>query len=174
MSSSYKTIIPEQDIRGKIGELAQQINKHYSDVGNESGVVVIGILTGVFMFLGDLIRYLEFPLLVDFIGLSRYRDADEPGEIEVYYEPQHNLDGKQLLILDCILDKGVTLEFANTYLRRFQPVDIKTCVLLSKETARECDVKVDFAGFTVPDHFVFGYGLDLNGKYRNLPFIAHT
>lgn len=170
MESPIEPLIRGKQIAGRVTELCREIEKTYA---HESNIIIIGIFSAVFMFLADLAREIRLPVTMDFLGLSRYRTGKNPGDIRVYYEPRINLVDKHVLIVDCIIDKGVTLDFATNYISQHQPSSVKTCVFLSKKSTRECDIEVDFTGFFIPDEFVFGYGLDMHGEYRQLPYIGY-
>lgn len=172
MNSEIEIIIPEKEIIKRVKTLSREIEQEYDSGKHNADIVVLGILTGVFVFLSDLMRNIQIPISLDFLGLSRYREGHNPGQIQIYYEPHTSLKGKRVLIVDSILDKGITLEYAHHYVNMYQPQDIKTCVLLEKKTERDSIIKTDFRGFFVQDVFVFGYGLDFNGQYRNLPYIG--
>jgi hypoxanthine phosphoribosyltransferase len=124
------------------------------------------------LFLADLVRNLSHPLRLDFIGVSSYGNKTAPGELVFTKELRIDVRGRDVLLVDDILDTGRTLRAVQAKLRELKPRQLRTCVLLEKAARREQTVKVDYVGFEIPDHFVVGYGLDYAERYRNLPFIG--
>jgi hypoxanthine phosphoribosyltransferase len=139
----------------------------------ERELVVVALLTGTIMFLADLIRRLTLPLRLDFIGVSSYGSRTEPGELHFTKELRLDVCGRDVLVVDDILDTGQTLSRVLAKLRLLEPRSIKVCVLLEKLARRTEKIQVDYVGFSVPDLFVVGYGLDFAERYRNLPFIGY-
>ncbi|MBI3850921.1 MAG: hypoxanthine phosphoribosyltransferase [Verrucomicrobia bacterium] len=135
-------------------------------------MVVVSLLSGTVMFLADLIRHLSLPLRLDFIGVSSYGLGTESGELVFTKELRLDVQGRDVLLVDDILDTGKTLSRVLEKLRALEPRRIKTCVLLNKGTRRVEDVSADYVGFEIPDLFVVGYGLDFAERYRNLPFVG--
>jgi len=135
-------------------------------------MVVVSLLNGTVMFLADLIRHLSLPLRLDFIGVSSYGLGTESGDLVFTKELRLDVQGRDVLLIDDILDTGKTLHRVLAKLRALKPRRIKTCVLLNKATRRIEDVKANYVGFEIPDVFVVGYGLDFAEKYRNLPFVG--
>src|SRR5438093_210900 len=134
-------------------------------------LVVVSLLNGTVMFLADLIRHLSLPLRLDFIGVSSYREGAESRELIFTKELRLEVRGRDVLLVDDILDTGRTLRRVLGRLRQLKPRRIKTCVLLEKAARRIEKVRADYVGFSIPDLFVVGYGLDFAERYRNLPFI---
>ena len=130
------------------------------------------VLNGTVLFLADLIRNLDLPMRLDFIGVSSYRSSSESGELVFTKELRLDVRGRDVLLVDDILDTGQTLHRVTQKLRQLKPNEIKTCVLLEKAVRRACDVKADYIGFSIPNLFVVGYGLDYGERYRNLPFVG--
>src|SRR5437016_10605120 len=148
--------------------MGRQIGRDFS--GRE--MVVVSLLNGTVMFLADLIRNLSLPLRLDFIGISSYGAGTESGELVVTKELRLDVRGRDVLLVDDILDTGRTLYRVLGKLRVLKPRRIRTCVLLNKAGRRLEDVKADYIGFEIPDFFVVGYGLDFAESYRNLPFVS--
>lgn len=168
-----KPLITEKNIRRRIRRLAIEI---VNEMGRGEETAVIALLDGSFMFLADLIRelyQLDFPLTVNFIGVSSYQgNTRSSGRLSWYRRPPLSAAERRVLLVDDILDTGLTLNGVQQHLLRQNPTVLKTCVLLKKSKTRSFDNRVDFTGFTIPDVFVAGYGLDMNGRYRELPYIA--
>ncbi len=164
-----RTLISEDDIHNRIMELGQQLTKDYH--GKE--LVVIGVLRGSFIFLTDLVRQIKLPLIVDFLGLSSYGGRTESsGVVRVTSDLSTNILGKDVLIVEDIVDTGLTITYLFENMRTRQPKSLKVCTLLEKPDRTIKPVDLDYVGFTIPDEFVIGYGLDYEDKYRNLPYIG--
>lgn len=161
-------LISAQQIRGRIAELAAEIESDYR--GRE--LVVVALLTGTVLFLADLVRRLPIPLRLDFIGVSSYGAGTVSGELTFTKELKLDVRGRDVLIVDDILDTGKTLGRVLRKIEGLGPRRTRVCVLLDKQARREVEVKADYVGFRVPDLFVVGYGLDFAERYRNLPFIG--
>ena len=161
-------LITEAQIKRRVRELTAQIQRDFA--GRD--LVVISLLTGTVMFLADLIRHLSLPLRLDFIGVSSYRDSTEARELIFTKELRLDVHGRDVLLVDDILDTGKTLKQVLAKLRALKPRRIKICVLLEKKARREEKVRADYVGFQIPDLFVVGYGLDFAERYRNLPFVG--
>ena len=163
-----KVLISEEEIRRRVGELAAQVQSDFA--GRD--LVVVGLLTGTLMFLADLVREIDLPLRLDFIGVSSYVDSTESGQLVFTKELKLDVANRDVLLVDDILDTGKTLRAVIKKLEAMQPCHISTCVLLSKKARREYDIPADYVGFEIPNEFVVGYGLDHAEKYRNLPSIG--
>lgn len=161
-------LLTEQQIARRIRALACNISRDFR--GRET--VVVALLNGTVMFLGDLIRNLSFPLRLDFIGVSSYGAGTESGELVFTKELRLDVRGRDVLLVDDILDTGKTMNRVLAKLRALNPRRIKTCVLLDKPERRIEEARADYVGFDIPNVFVVGYGLDHAEKYRNLPFVA--
>ena len=135
-------------------------------------MVVVSLLNGTVLFLADLIRHLNLPLRLDFIGVSSYGAGTESGELVFTKELRLDVRGRDVLLVDDILDTGKTLSRVLPKLQALKPRRIQTCVLLDKPARRTHDVEADYVGFEIPDFFVVGYGLDFAERYRNLPFVG--
>ena len=163
-----RILIPEDRIARRIKSLAREIERDFR--GRET--VVVSLLNGTVMFLADLIRHLNLPLRLDFIGVSSYGLGTESGELVFTKELRLDVRGRDVLLVDDILDTGKTLNRVLPKLRALKPRRIKICVLLDKPSRRIEKVKADYVGFKIPDLFVVGYGLDFAERYRNLPFVG--
>jgi hypoxanthine phosphoribosyltransferase len=161
-------LISAPQIARRILQLSRAIERDFA--GRE--LAVVAVLNGTVMFLADLIRSLSLPLRLDFIGVSSYGLGTESGELVFTKELRLDVRGRDVLLVDDILDTGRTLRRVLGKLRELKPRRIKTCVLLEKAARRLENVRADYVGFSIPDLFVVGYGLDFAERYRNLPFIG--
>ena len=161
-------LITEGQIARRIRAMSRDIARDYA--GRET--VVVSLLNGTVMFLADLIRHLSLPLRLDFMGVSSYGAGTESGELVFTKELRLSVRGRDVLLVDDILDTGKTLCRVLAKLRLLKPRRIRTCVLLNKAARRVEDVEADYVGFEIPDLFVVGYGLDFAERYRNLPFVG--
>jgi hypoxanthine phosphoribosyltransferase len=165
-----RILFTRQEIASAVSELAEEIGRDYR--GKQP--LIIGILKGSFMFMADLIRLLDFPVEVDFIGLSSYgRSRQSSGKVRVMHELSSEIGGRDVLVLEDIVDTGRTTAFLLDYLRKRKPKSLKLCSLTDKPSRREVPVTIDYLGFTVPDKFIVGYGIDWDEKYRPLPDICY-
>lgn len=163
-----EVLMTEIVVQARIGELAAKINHDYA--GKE--LLVVGILRGAFIFLADLVRKLEMPVVVDFMAVSSYGQATRSsGVVRILKDLDESVAGRRLLLVEDIVDTGLTLKYLSEYLRAKQPADLRVCTLLDKPDRRQVDIKPDYNGFAIPDYFVVGYGLDSGQRYRNLPGI---
>ena len=163
-----RVLITDKQIARRIKILAREIERDFR--GRE--MVVVSLLSGTVMFLADLIRHLNLPLRLDFIGVSSYGAGTESGELVFTKELRLDVRNRDVLLVDDILDTGKTLSRVLPKLRLLKPRRIKTCVLLDKPARRSEKIKADYIGFEIPDYFVIGYGLDFAERYRNLPFVG--
>jgi len=163
-----RILITDKAIARRIRAMSRDIARDYA--GRET--VVVALLNGTVMFLADLIRNLSLPLRLDFIGVSSYGAGTESGELVFTKELRLSVRGRDVLLVDDILDTGKTLYRVLGKLRALKPRQIKTCVLLNKAARRVEPVEADYVGFEIPDFFVVGYGLDFAEQYRNLPFVG--
>ena len=161
-------LITEARLARRVRTLAQEIERDFR--GRE--MVVISLLNGTVMFLADLLRHLNLPLRLDFLGVSSYGEGSESGPLTFTKELRLDVRGRDVLLVDDILDTGQTLSRVLPKLRALKPRRIKICVLLDKTARRLEAIEADYAGFIVPDEFVVGYGLDFAERYRNLPFVG--
>lgn len=161
-------LITEEQLKSRVSELAAQLQQDYR--GRE--LVIVALLNGTVLFLADLIRRLELPLRLDFIGVSSYGSGCTSGRLVVTKELKLDVQGRDVLLLDDILDTGRTLTHVRARLEALGPRSIRICVLLDKKARRVEPIEADYVGFEIPDEFVVGYGLDYAEKYRNLPFVG--
>jgi hypoxanthine phosphoribosyltransferase len=161
-------LITDRQIARRIKSLAREIESDFR--GHET--VVVSLLNGTVMFLADLIRHLNVPMRLDFIGVSSYGLGTESGELVFTKELRLDVRGRDVLLVDDILDTGKTLSRVIPKLQALKPRRIKTCVLLDKPARRRAGIVADYVGFEIPDLFVVGYGLDFAERYRNLPFVG--
>jgi hypoxanthine phosphoribosyltransferase len=161
-------LITDEMLAKRIAELGRKIERDFA--GRD--MVVVSLLNGTVMFIGDLIRHLSHPLRLDFMGVSSYGKGTESGDLVFTKELRLDVKGRDVLLVDDILDTGRTLRRVLEKLRLLGPKRIRTCVLLDKPSRRVEKVTADYIGFTIPDQFVVGYGLDFAEKYRNLPFVG--
>ncbi len=164
-----KVLFDDKRIKDRIQSLADMINADF--VGQE--VIAIGVLKGAVIFYSELVRKLKMPLYFDFIQVGSYGAKKESsGEIRVIKDIEKDIKGKNVLIIEDIIDTGFTLDWLVKTLQKRQPASLKIAVLLDKSSRRKIPVKVDYTGFETPDEFVVGFGLDHDDKYRELPYIG--
>jgi hypoxanthine phosphoribosyltransferase len=167
---SYKTLIGEEQLQARIKELGQQISRDYAG----QNLLLLCILKGGVLFLTDLMRQISIPHEIDFLAVSSYGKEvrESTGVVRILKDLDEPIKGRSVLIVEDIVDTGHTLTYITNILNARQPTSLKICALLDKIERRQVAIPVDYVGFTIPDRFVFGYGLDLDEKFRNLPFIA--
>ncbi len=164
-----EVIVTQQQIAERIAQLAQQIAADYRD----KQLVLIGVLTGSFVFLSDLMRQLDRPCEVDFLDASSYGNGTvSGGQVSITRDLKLSLTDKDVLIVEDIVDSGRTVSKLVRFLEAHQPASVKVCTLLDKPARREIPVALSYIGFVIPDQFVVGYGLDYAQQFRNLPFVA--
>ena len=166
-----KSILTEEQIRAKTREIADRIRVDCPD----EEIVVVGLLKGSFMFMADMVRLLherKIRLQLDFMSVSSYGSGTEPGRLAMTRDITTDIHGRWVLLMDDILDTGNTLFFVRRHLKQLGPSTVKTCVFLDKPERRRVAFKADYVGFTVPDEFVVGYGLDFDNRFRELPYVA--
>jgi len=164
------TLIDAETIQRRVGELAAQINADYADVDE---LVLIGILKGAFIFLADLTRQLHAPHVVDFMALSTYGlDAETSGAVRIIMDLRQPIVGRHVLIVEDIVDTGLTLDYLYHTLKSRRPASLHSCALLSKSERRKVEVNINYLGFEIPDVWVVGYGLDYADRHRTLPYIG--
>ena len=161
--------ISAEQLQQRIKEMGAEITKAYQ--GRD--LYVIGVLNGCMLFYSDLVRYIDLPITCDFLGLSSYgADTKSSGIVKFTKDLSHSIAGRDVLIVEDIVDTGLTLSYLKKNLITRTPKSLGICSLLSKPSRRKVEVEIDHLGFTIEDHFVVGYGLDLDGKYRNMPYIG--
>lgn len=168
---NLQVLIEEDALQARIKELAEQINKDYE--GQE--ITIISVLKGSVFFATDLVRHLKLPVQLEFIRLSSYgNEMRSSGKVKAIDLTLPNLNGKNVLVLEDIIDTGTTANFLTSYFKLQHGIDeVKFITLLNKECARKHPVKIDYSGFVIDDYFVVGYGLDYGGYYRNLPYVGY-
>jgi hypoxanthine phosphoribosyltransferase len=163
-------IISAEQIQQRVKELAAEIRR---DFANEPQLHFVSVLKGAFMFLGDLIRAMDRPVTIDFMAVSSYgKSTTSSGEVRVLKDLDTGLEGRNVVIIEDIVDTGLTLAYLQEILHARGPKSLKTACLLSKPSRRVVEVKVDYIGFTIEDRFVVGYGLDYAEQYRHLPYLG--
>lgn len=165
---NINVLISEARIQKRIDELAKQIMKDYG----EEDLVFVGVLKGASIFMIELALKIKNNVEFEFIQARSYDGTESTGKVEVVQDLSGKIEGKNIIIIEDIIDTGRTLEYLMRYLTFYNPKSIKLCTLLSKPSKRAVELKVDYTGFSIPDEFVIGYGLDYNQKYRNLPYIG--
>lgn len=169
MQPVLKPIITRDQIQSRLQELAADINRDYAG----QPLILVGVLKGVFIFLADLIRLLEMPVRVDFVRLRSYGVSDtSSGKVEITKDLEIPIRDEHVLIVEDIIDSGLTLQYLVNHLQQQQPKSLKICCLTDKPERRSLDVPIDYVGFQVPKGFLVGYGLDYAEKYRQLPDIC--
>ena len=164
------TLISQADIHTRIQSLAAEIERDYPA---GEGIHLVAVLKGGFMFMADLVRAMSERVTMDFMAVSSYgKGTTSSGQVRVLKDLDSNVEGRHVILVEDIVDTGLTLHYLQDLLRARAPKTLKTACLLSKPSRRKVDVAVDYIGFTIEDHFVVGYGLDYAEKYRNLPYIA--
>lgn len=164
-----RILITEEQIRNRVRELGEQISRDYEG----RFPVVVGILKGAIMFLADLAREMTIPAAFDFMAVSSYGASTRTSGIQrILKDLDESIEGRHVLLVEDIVDTGLTLAYLEEYLKARNPASLKICVLLDKPSRRVKEVAIAYRGFEIPDEFVVGYGLDYAEKYRNLPFIS--
>jgi hypoxanthine phosphoribosyltransferase len=165
----FDVIIDEVALRAKVRELGAQITRDYT--GRE--LTLVGVLKGSIFFLCDLARAIDLPVRIELMGVSSYLDGNQTsGEVRITHDVTAPMGGRHLLLVEDIVDSGLTMQFLLDNLKARQPSSLKVCVLLEKPARTKCKVTIDYRGFVIEDHFVVGYGLDFAEKYRNLRFVG--
>ena len=168
--ATTRTLISEQEIQNRIRALSVEIERDYPP---QDGIHLVAILKGGFMFMADLVRAMTDRVTMDFMAVSSYgKGSTSSGQVRVLKDLDSNVEGRNIILVEDIVDTGLTLHYLQELLRARAPKSLRTACLLSKPSRRKVDVQVDYIGFTIEDHFVVGYGLDYAERYRNLPHIA--
>lgn len=161
-------MISKEQLERRVAELARRIDMDYQD----KELVVVGVLKGAFIFMSDLIRQLDLPLTCDFLRVSSYRESTHSNGVRIEFDLTQPIRGKHVLLVEDIIDTGLTARCVYEGLMTKRPLSLRICALLKKGKAKRSKIRIDYLGFTIPNRFVVGYGLDLAGRYRNLPFIG--
>ena len=169
-SNIQKVLLSEEQIQAKVAELAGLLTEEYAD----KNPIFVGVLKGVVIFFADMVRKMNFPCEIDFMCISSYGGTNTTGNIGVKKDLSADIQGRHVVILEDIYDTGNSLTFVRDYLLSKEPASLKICTLLDKPERRKPGVtlKPEYVGFTIPNEFVVGYGLDFNEHYRNLPYIG--
>ncbi len=168
----FAELISAEAIAARVAELGAQLTRDYAD---KSDVVVIGVLKGSVLFMADLVRHFAAPVLLDFIGISSYGDATvSSGVVQITQDLSRPIEGRHVIVVEDIVDTGHTVAYLLENLATRRPASLRLCSLLHKPDRSEREVKIDYLGFTIPNKFVVGYGLDVAQQYRNLPFIGYV
>ncbi len=164
-----EVLLSEEEIKARVAEIGEAITEDYK--GKE--VIFVGVLKGCYVFMADLLRTVDLYCDMDFMAVSSYGNGTTTtGAVKITKDLNKDIEGKHLIIVEDILDSGVTLSYLKGYLSNRKPASIKIVTLLDKPERRKADIKADYFGFSVPDAFVVGYGLDYAERYRNLPYIG--
>lgn len=167
--SELSVLIDEQTLQARIRELGAQITRDYQ--GKE--LTLLGVMKGSVFFATDLAKAIDLPLTIEFLGVSSYQGGTETtGEVRITYDVTKPMSGKHVLVIEDIIDTGLTMKFLLENLAARHPASVKVCSLLEKPARARAQVPIDYKGFVIEDVFVIGYGLDYDEKYRNLPFIG--
>ena len=163
-----RVLITEEELRSRIAELGQQIARDYE----HDNPILVGVLQGAFLFMADLVRATPIDLTTDFIGVASYAGARSSGHVRIVSDLSMSIEGRDVLVVEDIVDTGLTLTYLKRTLEARHPRSLRVCVLVDKIERRKVDVALDYVGFTIPNVFVVGYGFDYEGLYRNLPHVA--
>lgn len=161
--------ISEAEIKARIAELGREIAADYAGLDLQ----LIAVLNGAFVFMADLVRAIDLPLTVDFLSVSSYgSETKTSGQVKLVKDLDRSIRGKHVILVEDIVDTGLTMQYLLGYLQAQEPASLKVAALLSKPSRRRVEVPVAYLGFTIDDAFVYGYGLDVDHRYRNLPFVT--
>ncbi len=163
-----RVLITADEIEEKVAEVGKKISEDYE--GKKP--IFVGVLKGCFIFMADLMRHVSIPCTMDFMSVSSYSGTSSTGAVKINKDLNQDIEGRHLILVEDILDSGVTLNYLKTYLQVRKPASISIVTLMDKPARRKAPVYADYACFDVPDAFVVGYGLDYNERYRNLPYIG--
>ena len=166
--AKFDTLLSAEKISARVKEMGAQISKDYAG----KPMVMVGVLKGSFIFLADLVRASDAPVTIDFLGVSSYSGTESTGVVKITHDLTKPVEGKHLLVVEDIVDTGLTLHYLVENLRTRNPASLEVACLLDKPSRAKVRVPLKYVGFTIPDEFVVGYGLDYDGLYRNLPQLA--
>jgi hypoxanthine phosphoribosyltransferase len=165
-----RILISEAELRSRIDELGRAIAR---DCDDGEPPIVVGVLQGAFLFMADLVRAIPREVATDFIGLASYGDgSSSSGVVRLQFDMSQSIERRSVVIVEDIADTGLTLSYLKRALEARHPRTVRVCVLVDKIERRRADIDIDYVGFTIPDVFVVGYGMDWRGSYRNLPYVA--
>ena len=164
-----KVLVTEEELKAKVAEMGKEITEKFK--GKEP--IVVGVLKGSFIFMADLVRNIDLNCTLDFMAVSSYGNGtSSTGAVNIVKDLSQDIEGRDVIIVEDILDSGATLNYLRSYLRNRNPESITIVTLLDKPARRKAPIKADYFGFDIPDEFVVGYGLDYAEEYRNLPYIG--
>ena len=163
-----RILISEEEIQKKVAEMGRKI----SDDFRGKDPLFVGVLKGCFIFMADLMRYVDIHCSMDFMAVSSYSGTSSTGAVKINKDLSEDIEGRHIIIVEDILDSGVTLNYLKNFLMVRRPASISIATLMDKPARRKADVYADYSCFEIPDAFVVGYGLDYNERYRNLPYIG--
>lgn len=164
-----EVLVSEEDIVKRIKVLGKQITEDYKG----KNLILVGILKGAVIFMSELAKNIEIPVLIDFMAVSSYgKESKSTGEVKIIKDLDFSVEDKEVLIIEDIIDSGYTLSYLTDNLKKRGAKSVRICTLLDKPDRRKVDVPVDYTGFVIPDDFVVGYGLDYAEQYRNLPYVG--
>jgi hypoxanthine phosphoribosyltransferase len=164
-----EVLVPAEDLTRRVRELAQEVSRDYAD----KDLLLIGVLKGAVFFLSDLMRHLDIPVEVDFMAVASYGSATKSsGVVRILKDLDAAIDGRDVLIVEDIVDSGLTLQYLLRNLAGRNPRSLEVCALLIKPDRRKVELRTRYVGFEIPDRFAIGYGLDYGERYRNLPYVA--
>ncbi len=163
-----RVLITEVEIQRRVKDLGGRISSDY----NGKNPILVVVLRGAIMFVCDLIREISIPITLDFLSISSYSGQTQTGVVRILKDLDESIEGKYVILVEDIIDTGLTLNYILKTLKARRPADVRVCALLDKRVRRIVDVRIDYLGFEIPDEFVVGYGMDYDQRYRNLPFIG--
>ena len=163
-----RILISEEEIQKKVAEMGRKISEDFRD----KDPLFVGVLKGCFIFMADLMRYVDIRCSMDFMAVSSYSGTSSTGAVKINKDLSEDIEGRHVIIVEDILDSGVTLSYLKQYLMVRKPASISIATLMDKPARRKADIYADYSCFEIPDAFVVGYGLDYNERYRNLPYIG--
>ena len=163
-----RVLISEEEIEAEVARVGRQITEDFRD----KNPIFVGVLKGCFIFMADLMRHVDIKCTMDFMAVSSYSGTSSTGAVKINKDLGQDIEGRHVIIVEDILDSGVTLSYLKHYLMGRNPASIRIATLLDKPSRRKAEVFADYSCFEVPDAFVVGYGLDYNERYRNLPYIG--
>jgi len=167
--SKPQVLITRKEIEATVKRLAAEISRDYRD----KHPLLVGILKGSFVFLADLVRLLDFPIEIEFVRLCSYGSGRETcGKVKTVHGFRSSIEGRDVLVIEDIVDTGLTTSYFLNYLKKKKPASVKLCTLADKPSRRRVPITIDYLGFTVPDKFIVGYGIDCDEEFRNLPDVC--
>jgi hypoxanthine phosphoribosyltransferase len=168
LAGKVEVLIAEADLQARVKALGAEITRDHA----VRPLVVVGVLKGSFIFLADLVRAIDLPITIDFIGISSYQGTRSTGVVQITSDLTRPIEGKDVLLVEDIVDTGLSMRYLLDNLATRRPASVKVCALLEKPSRAVVKVPIDYRGFEIGDEFVVGYGLDWDGKLRNLPFVG--